>query len=440
MEDAHATILNLDGKTGEEKTSFFAVYDGHGGSAVAQFSGRTLHTRLIETEEYKKSDYPAALKRAFLTTDEALRASPQYASDPSGCTAVAALLVKTPKTEEEKANEAPKPDKPEKVARRIYVANSGDSRSVLSVSGEAKPMSFDHKPTNPEENARICSAGGFVEFGRVNGNLALSRAIGDFEFKQNPDLPPEQQIVTADPEIVIHDVTGEEEFLVLACDGIWDCLSNQQVVDFVRRGLANGEEPKTLCEAIMDKCLAPPSEAGGIGCDNMTIEIVALFGGRTKEEYYAWIKDRVDNKVGWDTPESIPEVFRSRGGTGLGPDGSDAEEEEDDGTVRLSLGGQGGPPMNVFSALAGGGGDDEEEGPGLRLPGALAQALAGAGIVLRPGPGTSQDGEQIYEAHIASEDDGDSEDAKDGNEGSRLTEVSDEPSSQASSADKLKEV
>ncbi len=80
-------------------------------------------------------------------------------------------------------------------------------------------MSYDHKPTNDGENARITAAGGFVEFGRVNGNLALSRALGDFEFKQNFALDAEHQIVTADPDIITHQCDGEEEFLVLACDG-----------------------------------------------------------------------------------------------------------------------------------------------------------------------------------------------------------------------------
>lgn len=120
------------------------------------------------------------------------------------------------------------------------------------------------------ENARIVSAGGFVEFGRVNGNLALSRAIGDFEFKQNYSLSPEAQIVTADPEIISHDVDGEEEFLVLACDGIWDCLSNQQVTDFVRRRVAMGKAMQEICEELMDRCLAPDSEIGGVGCDNVS--------------------------------------------------------------------------------------------------------------------------------------------------------------------------
>lgn len=69
------------------------------------------------------------------------------------------------------------------------------------------------------EKARISAAGGFVDFGRVNGNLALSRAIGDFEFKKSAELAPEQQIVTAFPDVVIHDVSDDDEFLVIACDG-----------------------------------------------------------------------------------------------------------------------------------------------------------------------------------------------------------------------------
>lgn len=115
-------------------------------------------------------------------------------------------------------------------------ANAGDSRTVLGVKGRAKPLSFDHKPQNEgkshnplpliynpntpiAEKARIQAAGGFVDFGRVNGNLALSRAIGDFEFKKSADLPPEQQIVTAFPDVEIHDINEDDEFLVVACDG-----------------------------------------------------------------------------------------------------------------------------------------------------------------------------------------------------------------------------
>lgn len=71
----------------------------------------------------------------------------------------------------------------------------------------------------PGEKARITAAGGFVDFGRVNGNLALSRAIGDFEFKKSAELAPEQQIVTAYPDVVVHELSDDDEFLVIACDG-----------------------------------------------------------------------------------------------------------------------------------------------------------------------------------------------------------------------------
>lgn len=74
---------------------------------------------------------------------------------------------------------------------------------------------------NIVEKARIQAAGGFVDFGRVNGNLALSRAIGDFEFKKSADLPPEAQVVTAFPDVNVHEISDDDEFLVLACDGLY---------------------------------------------------------------------------------------------------------------------------------------------------------------------------------------------------------------------------
>ena len=172
----------------------------------------------------------------------------------------------------------------------------GDSRAVISKRGTAIPLSEDHKPTNEKEIERIVAAGGFVEFGRVNGNLALSRAIGDFEFKQNKFLSPSQQIVSADPEIREYKLTcskgsddaQDDEFLVLACDGIWDVMSNQQVVTFIRRALAAGCSLPEICERLMERCLASDTELGGVGCDNMTVVIIAILNGRTREEWARW--------------------------------------------------------------------------------------------------------------------------------------------------------
>ncbi|KAF9013520.1 phosphatase 2C-like domain-containing protein [Cyathus striatus] len=288
MEDAHAAILDLDGET-EDSNVFFAVYDGHGGSTVAKFAGSNVHKRLIAEESYQEKQYDAALKRAFLGTDEDLLANPAHTRDPSGCTAVAALLTNDDK---------------------IYVANAGDSRSVIGIKGVVKPLSFDHKPTSDTERSRISSAGGYIEYGRVNGNLALSRALGDFEFKKNYSLTPEEQIITANPDVTCHEITEDDEFLVIACDGIWDCLTSQQVVDFVRSQVAEGKELTEIGEAMCDHCLAPDTSSGaGIGCDNMTVLIVAITHGRTKEEWYSWVKDRVENKYGYDTPREPPQLY-----------------------------------------------------------------------------------------------------------------------------------
>ena len=79
----------------------------------------------------------------------------------------------------------------------------------------------DHKPSSPTEIARIVGAGGFVEGNRVNGNLALSRALGDYFFKRNEHKTAEEQVITAFPDVVAQDMTDEWEFIIMACDGIW---------------------------------------------------------------------------------------------------------------------------------------------------------------------------------------------------------------------------
>lgn len=289
MEDSHIAVLSLD-KNAKNPNSFFAVYDGHGGSTVAKYAGENVHKRLTADKAYQNAQYQAALKNAFLGVDVDIQEDPQYRREQSGCTAVAALITREGK---------------------IYVANAGDSRTIISVKGEAEALSNDHKPQNDDERARIIAAGGYIEYGRVNGNLALSRALGDFEYKKNPRLPAEAQIITCDPEIMVHDVTDEDEFLILACDGIWDCLTSQQAVDVVRHLIAEGKKLPEVCEEICELCLAPDTapQGAGIGCDNMTIMIVAILHGKTPEEWYQWVTDRVDKKYGHDTPRTLPQMY-----------------------------------------------------------------------------------------------------------------------------------
>ena len=109
----------------------------------------------------------------------------------------------------------------------IYCANSGDSRAILVKKGNfVVELSEDHKPDNREEEKRINTANHFVSESRVDGNLALSRAIGDFQYKDMPNLAAKDQAVTAKPDIKVVKRSKDDDFIVNACDGIWDCMSN----------------------------------------------------------------------------------------------------------------------------------------------------------------------------------------------------------------------
>jgi len=303
MEDAHSHYLSLE----EDKdASFFAVYDGHGGSKVAQWCGEHVHHDILANENYKKGDIVEALKAGFLDCDENMLNDEQIRDDPSGCTAVCVLLKNN----------------------KIYCANCGDSRAVASVAGQVQELSFDHKPSNEEETRRIVAAGGYVELNRVNGNLALSRAMGDFMFKRNTKKPPEEQIVIAYPEVIVKDIEEDHEFILLACDGIWDVLSNQEVVSFVRRRIAQKMQPEEICEELLDHCLAPDCQMGGLGCDNMTVVLVCLLNDNSYDE----LADRCSR-----IPKTLDDEETTTTTTTHSEKNGDVEMQEDDGGPETNI-------------------------------------------------------------------------------------------------------
>jgi len=163
---------------------------------------------------------------------------------------------------------------------KLYVANVGDSRCVLCRNGKSFELSSDHKPEDTEEFNRIEKAGAKVTAdGRVNGGLNLSRALGDHLYKQNKTLTPEEQAITADPDIRDVEIDENDDFMVLACDGIWNVMTSEEVIQFVKERLdnKNSEEKVSLskiCEELFDLCLAPDTKNDGSGCDNMTCMIV----------------------------------------------------------------------------------------------------------------------------------------------------------------------
>lgn len=137
-------------------------------------------------------------------------------------------------------------------------------------------MSEDHKPDLAEEKARIEKAGGFVEDNRVKGVLNLSRSLGDLEYKSDPKIKLQDQMITAYPEVRKEKI-DDSAFLILACDGIWDCLTSQEAVDTVGDLLINKKKEKVsqVIEDVFDRIIATDvASGGGIGCDNMTCIIV----------------------------------------------------------------------------------------------------------------------------------------------------------------------
>jgi serine/threonine protein phosphatase PrpC len=108
----------------------------------------------------------------------------------------------------------------------VYFAHAGDARAIVVTADEVRLATRDHKPESPEETARIVSSGGYVsETGRVNGTLGVARAIGDCA---------QQPSVTCTPDVDRYDTQGEPVALVLACDGVFDVMSNEQVAEIVR--------------------------------------------------------------------------------------------------------------------------------------------------------------------------------------------------------------
>ncbi|CAH1262442.1 protein phosphatase 1B-like isoform X1 [Branchiostoma lanceolatum] len=260
MEDSHTSVLGLP--HGLKDWSFFAVYDGHAGANVSMYCSENLLDSITNNKDFKGTDQPAGqitpsvenvsegIRTGFLLLDEKLRTLPELENgvDKSGSTAVCCIISPT----------------------HIFFANCGDSRGVLSRNGKCEFFTKDHKPFHPTERERIQNAGGSVMIQRVNGSLAVSRALGDFEYKCVDGLGACEQLVSPEPEITVQERTDKDEFVVLACDGIWDVMSNDEVCDFVRSRMQLTDNLESIANQVVDTCLYKGSR------DNMSIVLLAF--------------------------------------------------------------------------------------------------------------------------------------------------------------------
>ena len=287
-EDRVSIILNIlkpASRAGEiwPKCSFFGVYDGHGGCACADYLRDNLHQFVIQESSFP-SNPREALRRGFENAEnyfleQVNSKSKDSVVERSGSCAIVALVV----------------------GDMCYVANVGDSRAVLSGDGGRRlfPLSTDHKPSLESEQHRIISAGGRIYQSQITqtrtvneqqvtenllgphrvfpGRLSVSRTFGDTEaklarFGGNPNT------IIAVPEIKAFRITMEHDFIVMASDGIFDKLSNRDVIQYAWRAIR--ESPYSdihqvsgcAVEAVMRHALQRRT------LDNVTVVLIGLPG------------------------------------------------------------------------------------------------------------------------------------------------------------------
>lgn len=240
------------------------VIISHGGAGSAIFAEANMINFIEKTKEW--NDYlesgcthldllGAALEKAFLDIDVAILAHQNNSggNDVSGCTSVTIMITPT----------------------HIVCANAGDSRSVLGTGDSFEAMSEDHKPNDENERKRIENAGGHVQWKRVNGDLAVSRALGDFQYKNRPDLPPQEQKVSCLPDIKFQPRSPQDDVLILACDGLWDVMTNEEAIGLCREIYQSGESSmELLAEEMIDLALIKGSR------DNISAVVVKLSGAK----------------------------------------------------------------------------------------------------------------------------------------------------------------
>lgn len=265
MEDADTARIGLP--NGFDSWSFFGVFDGHAGAYVSKYCSEHLLDAIVSNENFTKAvkkldaiehsvsnsceQYTDLAKESvrlsFIELDKNIRNIIEE-GEKSGSTAVVVLVSPT----------------------HVYFGNCGDSRGIYCRNGKVAFATSDHKPVNPEEKSRIEKAGGSVMIQRINGSLAVSRALGDFEYKMEPQLSATEQLVSPEPEVSCLKRENGDEFVLLACDGVWDVMSNEEVIGFIRAKMLISNDLVYVCNELMDTCLAKGSR------DNMSVILVAF--------------------------------------------------------------------------------------------------------------------------------------------------------------------
>lgn len=246
-------LANLNSNNNNSNGSFNSISNSNNSINKLKSEQSSSSTNSTNYTPAMEKRLEKAIRKGFLDLDEKLRLMPELnrGEDKSGSTAVACLISPT----------------------HVYLINCGDSRAILCSDNQVVMGTVDHKPINQNERERIQNAGGSVMIQRVNGSLAVSRALGDYEYKSVEGRGPCEQLVSPEPEIYVRERSAEkDEFVCLACDGIWDVMTNENLKEYIHSRLKVTDDLVKISNDILDMCLNKGSR------DNMSIIIVSFPG------------------------------------------------------------------------------------------------------------------------------------------------------------------
>lgn len=239
LQDRFSAVAGIQG---DSKQAFFGVFDGHGGANAAEFAAKNMDKNILQHMAGKgDSSVDEAVRAAYLKTD----ADFMLENASGGTCCVSAWIRKG----------------------QLVVSNAGDCRAVMSREGTAEALTNDHRPSLESERERIEAQGAYVDccrgVWRIQGSLAVSRSIGDQHLKR---------WVIADPETKTLQITPDCEFLVLASDGLWDKVTNQEAVNLVRATNidANLHDPSLACKKLAELSMRRGST------DDITVLVIDL--------------------------------------------------------------------------------------------------------------------------------------------------------------------
>ena len=223
MEDKGKSIDNFNNT---KVNTLFELFDGHGGDYVAKYLQHNFDAIYRKNLALTPSDIEDALRTSFFEIDDKLNSVHNPDVGSTGC--VVHVF------------------KPSPYNLKVYCANVGDTRCSLISPTKIKRLSYDHRASDPKEKQRVITLGGVIENDRVDGVLMLTRVFGDFELKSRG--------VNCNPDITCTNIDLEEknQYLIIACDGIWDVLSEEDVRQIITFGKNNAED---ISKEIMKKAL-----------------------------------------------------------------------------------------------------------------------------------------------------------------------------------------